>query len=300
MVQAATARTNSSRTWDNRDGVLIRERHLSCTACHRQRTDVFLFGRWTPGECPECNPAPAAVSPEPAERESIDRAALLRKLEASGINPRKYASATLDGFRLSHDSHAFDRAGEYVDRIRATKGDPYADRPWAYFFGDGASIVEERGSKRVVPGKVGNGKTFLAVAIARALIEDGTLQPSAVRFATAERIILATEATFRSGSETSELRLIGEYAAPELLIVDDFFVRPPSPHVARLFDEILKEREGKATIFTSNVSLPVIHKFDPALLRLTDRLAGNSGESGRYVVKFVGPSVRNLISRGEA
>ena len=279
--------------------VEIRERELCCVKCRTQRKEVFAFGRWNPAECTTCNPAEA--SPQEAERVGgyvgLD---LLNVLARAGFNMHKLKGATLTSFRREHDGHAPERAEEWIEIIRDTKGMPFAERPWFYFFGDGATVVDDRFGRRINPGRVGNQKTWLATAITRALVADGTIAAGRLRFATSEEIILATEATFRSGSEDSEARLIGLYAEPELLIVDEFMLRPPSAHVARLFDEILRRREGKATGFTSNVAPGVLDEFDPALVRLTDRIMGNCGDGARFVVKFSGPSIRRQIARGVA
>ena len=277
----------------------IRERVLSCVKCRTERKEIFFAGRWMPGECLTCNPS--EPTPQEAERAGgyvgLD---LLNVLARAGFNMHKLKGATLSSFRTEHDAHALEAAIEWIEIVRDTKGMPFAERPWFYFFGEGARVVDDRFGRRIEPGAVGNQKTWLATAIARALVQDGTIAAGRVRFVTSEEIILATEATFRSGSEDSESRLIAGFAEPEFLIVDEFMLRPPSAHVARLFDEILKRREGKATGFTSNVNTRTIDEFDPALVRLTDRILGNCGDAARFVVKFSGPSIRQMIARGVA
>src|SRR5690606_24433154 len=187
-------------------------------------------------------------------------------------------------------------ADQYIEAWRASMNDRWPARDWMYLYGAGSTI--DRG--RAVPGGKGNGKTFLAIAIARGLIQEGLLDPRRLRFATAETILLESEATFRSNAEDSEIRLLSRYASYDLLVIDDLGVRLPSPHAIRLFDELTKRREAKATIRTSNLSAKVIAAQAPELERITSRIAGECGDGGRYVIEFRGPDRRLLRSRRPA
>lgn len=246
-----------------------------------------------PDRCPACRPA----SVEPAEPAGAVRARqgrdVLDQLHAAGVNVAKYKGATLSTFDATHDPEALKAARAYVEAWDSDAG-PYPARDWMYLYGTGSS----RTGRDVEIGAMGNGKTFLAVAIARELLERGSLRPDRFVFATAETILLESEATFRSNSDDSEKQLLQRYERPDLLIIDDLGVRhDPTPHAIRLFDELTKRRECRATIWTSNLSLKVLHEGASSLGRITTRIAGECGDGARYVVEFRGPNRRIERSR---
>lgn len=235
---------------------------------------------------------PAASSDGPA----LDVLAEMRK---AGFNVRKYQNATLDTFNPEHDEQALDAARHYVRIWRLNAKKRWQQRSWCYFYGAGSRI--EPGQRDPIIGKLGNGKTFLTFAIARALLEEGLVRPGRLKFITVEKLFLQAEATFRAGSETSEARILQEYAALDLLVLDELGVRPPaSNHCIRLLDEITKDRESNGLLWTGNLSLPVIEQQTPAMKRVTDRILGECGEAGRYICAFIGPSWRERRAMGAA
>lgn len=246
--------------------------------------------------CPECYP-PSVPSvrdrpPEPEEREPLTDDEVLTIMEASGVNVHSFQGATLGSFEPEPEGNGLELAEAWVDKWRGYRLRwPYRD--WMFFYGDGSTY--ELGAATI--GKLGNGKTHLGIAVARELLTHHLLSPTAYRFVTAEALLLEMEGTFRSKSEDSEFRLLSKYEGLDLLHVDDFGVREPSPHAIRVLDELTKRREGKATIWTSNLSLKVIAKQHGSLQRITSRIAGACGEGARYVICFRGEDRRLLRSR---
>lgn len=270
-------------------------RKTSCGDCGEAFQQVRMpSGQWQPAEhCKPPAPAVQVVAPEP-EGYGGD---ILADLHTAGVNVYKYRDATLRSFDASHDEAAYGAACRWVDAWAAGVGRRFAPRDWMYLYGSGS----ERSGRNVQIGQLGNGKTHLAIATARHLIEAGQLHPRRFLFRTAETILLESEATFRSNSEDSEKNLLSHYERPDLLIIDDFGVRhDPSPHAVRLFDELTKRREARGTIWTSNLSIKVIAGANETMRRIADRIAGECGDGARYVQQFTGPSRRRERSRRPA
>jgi DNA replication protein DnaC len=235
-------------------------------------------------KCPVCFPPPM---PEREMRGKHD--ALLASLERAGVNVHQYQHATLESFDPNPDLHALDLAKRWMSDYTAVMNSRWPKHEWVYFYGSGSEVGRLGG--------MGNGKTHLGIAVARALIETQRLGAGQYRFVTAEGLLLEMEGTFRSKSEESEARLLRQYEQYRLLHIDDFGVREPSPHALRILDELTKRREGRATIWTSNLSLKVVAKTMPELQRIASRIAGMCGEGARYAIRFEGPDRRVERSR---
>ena len=255
-------------------------------------TQSKIRDAWWPLVCPTCHPPERPDTAAGRPKEMLPYAGdILEDLHAAGVNAAKYRDATLDAFDGSDDPAAAAAARSYLANWRHGR---FVPRDWMYFYGTGS----ERGRQGVVSiGRTGNGKTFLAVAIARWLIEASLLNPRRFGFATAETILLESEATFRTNADDSEIRLLRRYEQLDLLVIDDVGVRDLSPHAVRLFDELTKRRECRATIWTSNLSLRVLAGGPEYLRRITSRIAGECGDGGCYVVEFCGPDRRIQRSR---
>jgi hypothetical protein len=265
---------------------------MSCSDCGEAFQQIQTpSGQWRPSKhCRETGPPDIAPEPEPKGYDGD----LLADLHTAGVNVHKYRDATLRSFDAEHDEGAYTAAWAWIDAWAAGVGKRFAPRDWMYLYGSGS----ERKGRDVTIGQLGNGKTHLAVATARHLIEAGQLHPSRFLFRTAETILLESEATFRSNSEDSEKNLLRHYERPDLLIIDDFGVRhDPSPHAVRLFDELTKRREARGTIWTSNLSIRVIAGAGETMRRIADRIAGECGDGSKYVQQFQGPSRRRERSR---
>lgn len=274
--------------------------------CHRCQTEYTAvrtpLGRWLPDSCPSCYPVKAApekrtAAPAPLEPPKD----VLDALHECGVNVNKYQDATLDRFDSSFDPAAMAAARDFIKQWESTFGKRFPRRDWLYLFGGGSTVTDAIGPNRIKIGKLGNGKTFLAIAIARHLVDNGLLHPGKFAFRSAEEILLECEATFRDKSPDSESQLLHRYERYDLLIIDDFGVRAePSAHAIRVFDELTKKREAKATIWTSNLSIKVVNDLSEGMKRIASRLSGEVGDSSAFYVEFNGPNRRTLRSRRSA
>jgi hypothetical protein len=271
----------------------FRVRQMACSDCGEAFQQIQTpSGQWRPAE--HCRPKPDIAPPTEPTGYNGDT---LADLHAAGVNVYKYRDATLRSFDAEHDEAAYNSVCAWIDAWSAGVGKRFAPRDWMYLYGSGS----ERKGRDVTIGRLGNGKTHLAIAAARELIETDQLHPGRFLFRTAETILLESEATFRSNSEDSEKRLLSHYERPDLLIIDDFGVRhDPSPHAVRLFDELTKRREARGTIWTSNLSIKVVAGANETMRRIADRIAGECGDGARYVQQFAGPSRRRERSRKTA
>lgn len=196
---------------------------------------------------------------------------VFRIMDQAGVNVRRFRGATLETFDPTHDPQALAAAQDYLQAYQESCGTPWAYMPWLFLYGSGSTESQL--------GKVGNGKTHLGVAIARQLLETGALRGEDYAFTTAESLLLEIEGTYKADTGTSVIGLLRRYEKLALLHIDDFGVRRPSPHAARIFDELTKRREGRATIWTSNLSPGVIARLWEA--RIASRIAGEA--KGRLV-----------------
>ena len=219
---------------------------------------------------------------------------LLDAMHQAGVNVHKYQDATMDAFDPTHDPEALGAAQAWLAEWEATRRDPYPRRPWAYFYGAGSGHYD---NGRVKLGQLGNGKTMLQVAMARQLLEAGSLSPKRFRFVTMEALLLEAEATFRAQADDSELKMLRRYERPDLLIVDEVGVREqPSSHAIRILDELTKRREGKATLWTANLSVSTLMKLGEGMKRIGSRIGGECGDGACYAVQFFGPDRRRARS----
>tara|TARA_R110000824_G_scaffold243068_1_gene431701 strand:- start:822 stop:1565 length:744 start_codon:yes stop_codon:yes gene_type:complete len=241
-------------------------------------------------QCGQCHPPQGNFNVR--EPTTTQQDAVTEALERGGVNAHQYQAATMESFDPDPDARALKMANEWLADFTATAHHRWPKREWLYLYG-GGSDAEKLGG-------MGNGKTHLGIAIARRLIATQRLKASGYRFTTAERLILESEATFRSQATDSESKLLRTYESYEFLHIDDFGVRQPTPHAVRVLDELTKRREGKATIWTSNYSLRVIAEQHVDLQRIASRIAGNCGVGAIYAVKFEGPDRRILRSRGSS
>lgn len=222
--------------------------------------------------CFRCKPSEVVGLRDIVDDTVNDHDALV-ELNAGGVNCHRYKHATLESFRGDEDPDALIAAQSFVSDFIATRADSFPTRGWLFFYGTGAAVdPKSRMTLRV--GKMGNGKTHLAIAIARELIQMRALRDRDFRFVTAEELLLTIEATYRNDSGDSVASLLRRFSEYKLVIIDDFGVRKPTDHVERIFDELCKRREGQATIWTSNLGPKQLAEL--GLSRILSRFTGNA------------------------
>jgi len=125
------------------------------------------------------------------------------------------------------------------------------------------------GRSLVLIGPAGLGKTHLAVSVGYHMVQRGY----EVRFTTAQRLLNQCLAAADRKARQRELQ---PYLRCDLLILDELGYLPTVPEIGPLLYEMIATRyEQKATIITSNKSLPEWGRYlhDPALAAaLIDRL----------------------------
>ncbi|KCZ71295.1 DNA replication protein [Candidatus Methanoperedens nitroreducens] len=118
-------------------------------------------------------------------------------------------------------------------------------------------------------GRAGSGKTHLAVAIARYIIEEKQIL---VRFVRIVDLLLDIRSTFNENESwraESESELLRKYALTPLLILDDIGSEKTTDWVRQVLYQIIDERwiEQKPVIVTSNLTLEELEE------RLGERIA---------------------------
>ena len=144
------------------------------------------------------------------------------------------------------------------------------------FIRDGLNVI--------ILGPTGIGKTHLATAIGNAACRNG----QAVAFYRMNALI---EQTALARAKGTYLNLLRRLSATELLILDDFGIKPLAPQQYQDLYDILDERgEGKSTILTSQVPVANWAEVipDPVTCEaVTDRLASRA-----IIVQMRGGSYR--------
>lgn len=113
---------------------------------------------------------------------------------------RRFASASLNNFNPTNDAaqEVLNACTQFVNE-------------W--------EMIYENGSNLLMIGRPGTGKTHLAVAIMRGLME--TYVETNVYMTTAQRIIRAMRDSWRQNSERTEYDVIGFYCEKDLLVIDE-------------------------------------------------------------------------------
>jgi hypothetical protein len=153
---------------------------------------------------------------------------IIRALDECGVNISEYGTISFDTWDDSHDLHLS------------------AARRWML----GITGESGEGAGLYLHGSNGNGKTALAVACIRHLLESGE-RPGRIVFTRARRFLQDLTEAYKAGGAKS---LIRRAEGVRLLVLDEFGKEPPTSHSASVLSEIIDNRRG-GTILTSNHSL---------------------------------------------
>ena len=213
----------------------------------------FVSDFWT--ECPKC--MKTKINKQLKERDK--QAALEREQRrwaakiGSAAIPERFKDRTLDSYvaKTSGQKKALAFAKEYAENF---------------------DQVIKTGRSAIFVGKVGTGKTHLAVGIALSIMQQ---QRSPV-FVTVQRLIRKVKDSWRTKEET-ESDVIDAFASPDLLILDEVGVQFGSEFEKQLLFDVLNERyeKPKTTDLLSNI--PSEQLSDCLGERVMDRLRENGG-----------------------
>ncbi|ATZ95323.1 ATP-binding protein [Dickeya fangzhongdai] len=106
------------------------------------------------------------------------------------------------------------------------------------FIGEWEQIYEN-GSSLVMTGRPGTGKTHLAVAVMRALIERHDVD---TYMTTAQRIIRAMRDSWRQGGDRTEYDVLSFYCEKDLLVIDEVGMQHGTDSERLLVSEVINTR----------------------------------------------------------
>lgn len=220
---------------------------------------------WTP--CPACERV--RIEAEDRERvaatlESNRRVQLERMIGRAAI-PKRFSGCTFENYRTEEPgpAKALGKARRYAESFPE---------------------IRERGTSLIFCGNVGNGKTHLAVAIIRAIMETGY----SGMYARVIELARAVNETYSPDSTRTERDVYETFAQPDLLVIDEVGRQRNSDAERLVLYEVINRRseDMKPTLLSTNLSLTGLREYlDEAA---EDRLR----EGGGTVVIFDWKSYR--------
>ena len=226
-------------------------------AKHGAYTSTNYIGEhWT--ECPKCmvqrrhEEAKLQIERDKlAERERANRR-WLGKIKGAAI-PERFKDRTLDSYiaKTTGQKKALAFAKEYAENF---------------------DQVIKTGRSAIFVGKVGTGKTHLAIGIALSIMQ----QQRSPLFVTVQRLIRRVKDSWHTKTET-ESEVVDAFASPDLLILDEVGVQFGSEFEKQLLFDVLNERyeKLKPSILLSNIPSEQLSEYLGE--RVMDRLRENGG-----------------------
>lgn len=225
------------------------------------------------GPCPRCG-GTGWMQPQDDPSGAVVRCSCFRsaqsghRLAAAGM-PVRYRGCTLDNFHvLPGMDPSIGGAKIRAERFIAK----YPDVPYGLLF----------------VGTAGVGKTHLAVAILRALIEE---KAAVGRFADYRDLLRSIQDSYNPVSQTSELEILRPVINADVLLLDELGARRPSNWVLDTVTHVLNDRyaNDRVTIVTTNYYLEKEQALEHTL---TDRI-------GEYAVSRLHEMCRIHVMTGE-
>lgn len=138
------------------------------------------------------------------------------------------------------------RTGWPEKYLHAVKEAPHG-REWLKAFDEAKECVKRNGIV-VLYGKRGGGKTRMAAELA--------VMVGRSRYRTAMRFFLEVRATFKKGSEQTELEIVDDMAKADLLVIDEIQERGETAFEDRLLTHVVDARYAamKPTVLIANLT----------------------------------------------
>lgn len=234
----------------------------------------FIASRLRDGQltgCSQCSRERQAIA-ESEERTEQQRQAVATRLErllGQALIPPRFKVKTFENYRAASD-------GQQI-AVKACRA--YADR-----------FPEHLGAGRclMLLGKVGNGKTHLAAAVAGVVVEQHRRN---VLYTTVSRVCQQVKASYSKESTQSEREALEIFRQPDLLILDEVGASYGTDFERMVMFEVVNARyeDMKPTLVISNLSAPEL------ATALGDRTVDRLREAGGVVVKFDWDSARREV-----
>ena len=230
----------------------------------------FIGEHWT--VCPKCmmiqrdKEAKEQLAADEKLRQERIASKWKAKITGAAI-PERFKDRTLESYvaKTSGQQKALAFATEYAENF---------------------DLVLKEGRSAIFVGKVGTGKTHLAIGIALSIMQ----QQRSALFVTVQRLIRRVKDSWHTKEET-ESQVVDVFASPDLLVLDEVGVQFGSEFEKQVLFDVLNTRyeNRKPSILLSNI--PKEQLSDYLGERVTDRLRENGGK----VIGFDWESYRRNI-----
>jgi len=205
-----------------------------------------------------------------------------RHMAATGEDPSAFADEELyrqlrrDAFFEPRSVRWWKGRNETLGKPACEESDPSPSSEWNAAWNAVRTLLVERGSQGpilLLAGSTRTGKTLLATGAGLLMIR----RKRRVLYNTWFRLGLDFEEAMRPDSDRSRREVLDDVTTPWLLILDEISGGLDSEANARLFRQLLTEREGacKPTILISNHSLAALGSFFPESIMA--RIQGKDG-----------------------
>ncbi len=195
--------------------------------------------------------------------------------------PKRYQHCTFANFRAYNESlqHALDAAKLLTDRFPT------------------ASTREQLGRGLFLDGAPGVGKTHLAVAVLKAIVEKSAAR---ALFYDTRDLLRVIRSTYDPSIRTTELEVLRPVMTVDLLVLDDLGAEKTSEWVEETMNLIVNTRynERRVTIFTSNyLDIPDDTDSNSLLFRIGHRMRSRLHEMCDFL-EMDGADYRELPANG--
>jgi len=239
---------------------LIKERpteERNCSEHGAYTSTNFIGEHWT--VCPKCmmiqrdKEAKEQLAADEKLRQERIASKWKAKITGAAI-PERFKDRTLESYvaKTSGQKKALAFATEYAKNF---------------------DLVLKEGRSAIFVGKVGTGKTHLAIGIALSIMQ----QQRSALFVTVQRLIRRVKDSWHTKEET-ESQVVDVFASPDLLVLDEVGVQFGSEFEKQVLFDVLNTRyeNRKPSILLSNI--PKEQLSDYLGERVTDRLRENGGK----------------------